>query len=239
MKNNRKTVRFIIWLCVTVALLVGSLVLGSPGGKQETIQETMRDAVLHGDNKISFFGMKDVNPAMISAVTLTVVLLAAAALIRIFVIPKFKNVPGKFQLLLEQAVGMFDGLAKSNSPHKNGFLGAYLFGAGSYIFIGTLFELFGFQGDQNQSDALWAVLLCLLCCAGSFSVDYSSGMVRVIAATPRGRPSSDTLAGAGPRLGAGRWVCGRLHLRFRADVDKINSWKHVSTFYYGRNIFTI
>ncbi|HIV86721.1 MAG TPA: ABC transporter permease subunit [Candidatus Pygmaiobacter gallistercoris] len=48
-------------------------------------------------------------------------------------------------------------------------------------------KLFGFQGDQNQSDALWAVLLCLLCCAGSFSVDYSSGMVRVIAATPRGR----------------------------------------------------
>ena len=132
-------------------MLVGSLVLGSPGGKQETIQETMRDAVLHGDNKISFFGMKDVNPALISAVTLTVVLLAAAAaLIRIFVIPKFKNVPGKFQLLLEQAVGMFDGLAKSNSPHKNGFLGAYLFGAGSYIFIGTLFELFGFQGGDDQ-----------------------------------------------------------------------------------------
>ena len=160
MKNNRKAVRFIIWLCITVALLVGSLVLGSPGGKQETIQETMRDAVLHGDNKISFFGMKDVNPALISAVTLTVVLLAAAALIRIFVIPKFKNVPGKFQLLLEQAVGMFDGLAKSNSPHKNGFLGAYLFGAGSYIFIGTLFELFGFQGvtTRGMSIALPAPL---------------------------------------------------------------------------------
>ena len=146
MKNNRKTVRFIIWLCVTVALLVGSLVLGSPGGKQETIQETMRDAVLHGDNKIRLFGIKNVNPALISAFTLTVVLLVAAALIRIFVIPKFKNVPGRFQLVLEQAVGMFDGLAKSNSPHKNGFLGAYLFGAGTYIFIGTLFELFGFHG---------------------------------------------------------------------------------------------
>ena len=70
MKNNRKAVRFIIWLCITVALLVGSLVLGSPGGKQETIQETMRDAVLHGDNKISIFGKKDVNPAMVSEVTL-------------------------------------------------------------------------------------------------------------------------------------------------------------------------
>ena len=50
-----------------------------------------------------------------------------------------------FQLLLEQAVGMFDGLAKSNSPWRNGFLGAYIFAAGAYIFFGTLFELFGFQ----------------------------------------------------------------------------------------------
>ena len=75
----------------------------------------------------------------------TAVLLVAAALIRIFAIPKFKYVPGKLQLLLEQAVGMFDGLAKSNSPWRNGFLGSYVFAAGAYIFFGTLFELFGLQ----------------------------------------------------------------------------------------------
>ena len=42
-------------------------------------------------------------------------------------------------------MGLFDGLAKTNSPHKNRFLGAYIFTAGTYIFIGTLFELFGLQ----------------------------------------------------------------------------------------------
>ena len=47
------------------------------------------------------------------------------------------------QTMLEQAVGMFDGLARGNSPHKNGVLGAYIFAAGAYIFFGTLFELFG------------------------------------------------------------------------------------------------
>lgn len=73
------------------------------------------------------------------------VLLVTAACIRIFVIPRFRDVPGRFQLVLEQAVGMFDGLAKSNSPWRNGFLGAYVFAAGTYIFFGTLFELFGFQ----------------------------------------------------------------------------------------------
>jgi F-type H+-transporting ATPase subunit a len=105
----------------------------------------MRDAVLHDSNRISLLGLKEVNPGLISAYVVTAILLLAAALIRIFVIPRFKYVPGKFQMLIEQAVSLFDGMAKSNSPHRNGFLGAYLFGAGAYIFVGTLFELLGIQ----------------------------------------------------------------------------------------------
>ncbi|MBQ9166459.1 MAG: F0F1 ATP synthase subunit A, partial [Oscillospiraceae bacterium] len=73
------------------------------------------------------------------------ILLMAAACIRIFVIPKFQYVPGKFQLLLELVVSLFDNMAKSSSPERNGFLGAYIFCAGAYIFVGTLFELFGMQ----------------------------------------------------------------------------------------------
>ena len=68
-----------------------------------------------------------------------------AAVMRIFVIPHFKEIPGKLQTLLETLVGMFDNLAKSNSPHRNGFLGAYVFGAGVYIFVSTIFELLGLQ----------------------------------------------------------------------------------------------
>lgn len=133
-----------LWICVSVILLVGSFLV--PGGAPtETIQETMRDGVLHDANQISLFGLLPVNPGYISSLVITVVLLVAALLIRILVIPKFKYVPGKFQLLLEQAVSMFDGLAKSNSPWRNGFLGAYIFAAGVYIFFGTLFELFGLQ----------------------------------------------------------------------------------------------
>ena len=49
------------------------------------------------------------------------------------------------QLALEELVGFFDNLAKSSSPHRNTFLGAYVFAAGVYIFTGTLFELFGIQ----------------------------------------------------------------------------------------------
>ena len=50
--------------------------------------------------------------------------------------------------------GMFDGMAKGNSPHRNKFLGAYIFGAGVYIFIGTLFELFGFQAITTNGHTI-------------------------------------------------------------------------------------
>ncbi|HPD00625.1 MAG TPA: F0F1 ATP synthase subunit A [Acetivibrio sp.] len=116
-----------------------------PDEKYETVKEMMRDAVLHDANKISLFGIMDVNPGLISAVVISVILLTAALFIRLFAIPRFKYIPGKFQLILEEIVGLFDRFAKTNSPHRNGFLGAYIFGAGMYIFFGTLFELFGFQ----------------------------------------------------------------------------------------------
>lgn len=144
MKHASKTRMLILWGCLLVCLLVGILMI--PGQeKHETIKEVMRDAVLHEDNKVSLFGLKDVNPGLISAFTVTGILLVIAALIRIFVIPRFQNVPGKFQLALETLVGLFDGLAKSNSPHRNKFLGGYLFSAGVFIFASTLFELFGIQ----------------------------------------------------------------------------------------------
>lgn len=135
----------VIWLCVVLILLVCGLLSGGSAVRHESIREVMKDAVLHESNKISLLGILDVNPALISAFTVTGIVLLAAACIRIFVIPKFQYVPGKFQLLLEQLVGFFDNLAKTNSPHRNGFLGAYVFAAGVYIFIGTLFELFGLQ----------------------------------------------------------------------------------------------
>lgn len=147
MKKKRAAVIFAV---VIIALLVCSILTNQPGEKAESIQELMRDAVLHEDNLISFLGLRDVNPAFISAVTVTVILLLFAAVLRIFVIPKFKYVPGKIQMLLEEWVGFFDNLAKSNSPERNRFLGLYLFSAGSYIFMSTLFELFGIQAVTTE-----------------------------------------------------------------------------------------
>lgn len=144
MSKKGKKIYLTVWLLILAVLLISVFLVSSPP-KEENISEIMRDAVLHESNKISLFGLMDVNPAVISAFTVTGILLLAALLIRLFVIPRFKYVPGKFQLLLEQLVGFFDGLGTSNSPHRHGFLNVYIFSAGVYIFFGTLFELFGLQ----------------------------------------------------------------------------------------------
>ncbi len=142
MKQHKKGL--VIWLAVVLALLAAALLAGS-SARPESVQETMRDAVLHGTGQISLFGLKAVSPGLISAFLVTAVLLIAAALIRIFAVPRFKLQPGKLQLLLEEAVGLFSGMARENSPHRNRFMGAYIFSAGAFIFVGTLFELLGLQ----------------------------------------------------------------------------------------------
>ena len=47
-------------------------------------------------------------------------------------------------------MSFFDGLAKGNCERKANFAGAYIFGAGVYIFFGTLFELFGIQALTTE-----------------------------------------------------------------------------------------
>ena len=109
MKQHKKGLA--LWLAAILLLLAGALLTGSPG-RTESVQEAMRDAVLHSVNRISLFGLKTVNPGMVSAFVVTGVLLAAAVGIRILVIPRFQYVPGKFQLVLEEAVGLFDRMAR-------------------------------------------------------------------------------------------------------------------------------
>lgn len=144
MTKRRRNITIITSLAVIILLAVGVVLTGGDG-KSESIKDVMRDGVLHEENKISLLGLAEVNPGLVSAYAVSAFLLLSAVLIRIFIVPRFKNVPGKFQMVIEQAVGLFDNMAKSNSPHNNRFLGAYIFGAGVYIFFGTLLELFGFQ----------------------------------------------------------------------------------------------
>ena len=153
MKNKKRTVGILVFAILSIALFIGTIVVKS-SGHHGSIGELMRDAVLHETHKISLFGIKDINPGLASAFTVTGILFVFSLLVRIFVIPRFTIIPGRFQLVLETLVGFFDELAKSNSPHRNKFLGAYIFTAGVYIFVGTVFELFGIQAVTTRGASI-------------------------------------------------------------------------------------
>lgn len=139
-----KKIFIAVWIGLIVVILALIFILGLPPGESESIKEVMKDGVLHDKNKMNFFGLS-VNPAVISAYLVSAALLLAAVLIRIFAIPRFKDVPGKFQSAIEKLVEFFADMAKANSSHRTGFIGAYIFSAGVYIFFSTIFELFGVQ----------------------------------------------------------------------------------------------
>lgn len=142
MKQHKKA--FIVWLVLIAALVAATIMIG-PAASHEDVRVAMRDAVLHEENRVSLFGWMDVNPGLIAAIVINVTLLFIAALIRVFAIPRFSIVPGKFQLVLEQIVGLLDAQAGVKQPGKRTFVGAYIFAVGVYIFLGTLFELLGIQ----------------------------------------------------------------------------------------------
>ncbi len=147
--KKQKTVVCAVFGAIILALIAGIVLTDSLYTRTESISETMQDAVLHEKNKISVFGT-EVNPGLVSAFIVTAAVLVFAAIVRIFAVPRFRIVPGKFQMLLETLVGYFDGQAKNGSPHRNSFLGAYVFAAGVYIFVGTALELFGLQAQATS-----------------------------------------------------------------------------------------
>ena len=153
MDKKKRNITIIV-LAIILAVDVGLMFLVTTGAKHETIRQAMKDAVLHNSNKISLFGIIEVNPALISAYIVTAVILILAIVIRVFFFPKFTMVPGKVQLLVEEWVGVFRNLATGNSPHRNKILGGYIFAAGTYIFLGTLFELLGVQAITSEGHSI-------------------------------------------------------------------------------------
>lgn len=145
LSKKRKIISIIIFALVFIGLVAGSILTASPDPNEESIKEVMRDAVLHENGKISLFGLIDVNPGLISAYVVSGIIIIFSLIVRIFVIPKFTLRPGKFQYILEKGVSLFTGLAGGNSPHKPHFIGGYIFVAGLYIAVSTIFELFGVQ----------------------------------------------------------------------------------------------
>ena len=56
MEKKKRNRFLVVWLGLIVLTLVAVLAVGG-GGESASIKETMRDAVLHGTNRISLFGL--------------------------------------------------------------------------------------------------------------------------------------------------------------------------------------
>ncbi len=150
MSKKRKTASIIVFAVIIALLITGIILTSGSGGEKESIKEVMKDAVLHETGKINLFGLIEVNPGLISAFIVSLILIIGAVLLRIFVIPKFKIKPGKLQYMIEKVVGLFSGISQDNSPHKPFFIGGYIFAAGTYIFASTMFELIGLQAVNTN-----------------------------------------------------------------------------------------
>ena len=110
--KKQKAVVLSVCLTLIVALLAVIFLVPSDSGG-ESINDAMRNEVLHETDKINFFGLQ-VNPGLISAYTVTGIIFVFCLIVRLFVIPRFTLVPNKFQSVLETAVGTFDGMAKGS-----------------------------------------------------------------------------------------------------------------------------
>ena len=168
-----------VWLALIALIIAALIVFGDFSGGGESIKEVMRDGVLHEENKIAVLGL-EVNPGLVSAYTVTLILLVFALILRIFAVPRLKRVPGKLQSVLEWTVGFFYDMADKNSPDRPRFVGAYIFGAGSYVFFGTLFELLGVQAvtTGGRSVSLPAPLSDI---NGAIAVGFTSFIVIFLA----------------------------------------------------------
>ncbi|HEY8423930.1 MAG TPA: FoF1 ATP synthase subunit a [Clostridia bacterium] len=88
-----------------------------------------------------------ITETMISFSVVVLALIIAAAIIRIFFIPRWEksNKVGSFQLLLEGLVNMVDSTAQELIGPKTTFVGSVYFTAACFIALGTLIEMFGLR----------------------------------------------------------------------------------------------
>lgn len=93
---------------------------------------------------VSFFGIM-VNPSFYTTLIVAGILILAALIIRTFVIPKFKTIPGKFQSILELMISYFEKSSKTQVHKHAGIIGPYTCITAVFIALSTLIELFGIR----------------------------------------------------------------------------------------------
>ncbi len=88
-KQRRR--ELVIWLAAVAVFLIASILVGPRPVRDRAGDDARRRAAR--DEPRESLRHQDVNPGLISAMLVSAFLLVAAALIRIFAIPRFKMIP--------------------------------------------------------------------------------------------------------------------------------------------------
>ena len=116
--------------------------------------------------KIPLFGGFEISETLVSAILASFIIILLAAVVRIFFIPKFKLIPGKFQLILETSVDAIYSYTSSKVGNwASKTLSPYIFTVALIIIVNGIFELVGLRAamtDINFTLALSLITFVLI-----------------------------------------------------------------------------
>jgi F-type H+-transporting ATPase subunit a len=114
--------------------------------------------------RIDLFGI-EFSETVITSFAVTLALILIAVVIRIFVLPRFKDKPGKFQNVIEIIVDGINGFANTTAGEYGSKIASYGFTLGLFLVVSGLLELFSIRApgtDLNFTIAISAVSFLLI-----------------------------------------------------------------------------
>lgn len=125
-------------------------------GKGNSMEEFHVEPKLH---PIPILGI-EIPETLITALLATCILIIGAIIVRVFIIPRFKDVPNRFQLLLEMSVDGIKAYTASQVGDKNSqSLSPYMFTIALFIVCNGVLELFGIRPAMTDINSTFALSL--------------------------------------------------------------------------------
>ncbi|MEA4871093.1 MAG: FoF1 ATP synthase subunit a [Christensenella sp.] len=118
---------------------------------------------------------QSVSSTVVISCAVSAALILIAALIRIFVIPRFKETPRGLQLVLETAVGAMNDLTKEKYGHENAGLSAYFFAMAALMVGSAIVELVGLRPPTTDLSMTFSYALITFVLINVFGI-YKKGL---------------------------------------------------------------
>lgn len=162
-KKAKKSRSKLMWLACALFWVLSGLLLGPFAGESEGLHVTIMAP------RMNFLGM-DISTSVFYSWIVIAVLLVIAVIIRLFVIPKFKEHPRGLQALLEIMVSSASDYTKSTLHHASEGLSAYIFSLALLMVGAAMVELFGQRPPTADLAMTFSMALCTFFIINLFSI---------------------------------------------------------------------